>query len=66
MTAHQKPPSRRKSVRVGYTMAAKNPVESAQDREDAKSAARARRELKAGAFDGVSLDELEATIRRSD
>jgi len=47
-------------------MAAKNPVESAQDREDAKSAARARRELKAGAFDGVSLDELEATIRRSD
>jgi hypothetical protein len=65
MTAHQKPPAASRAVRVGYGLR-KSPAVAAQDREDAKSAARAQRELKAGTFDGISLDELAASVRRDD
>jgi hypothetical protein len=49
-----------------YAIPNKSASETAMDREDAKSAARALRDLKAGSFDGISLDELEARIRSSD
>lgn len=37
-----------------------------QDRSDARAAAKARRELQAGTFDGVSLADLEASIAQGD
>jgi hypothetical protein len=49
-----------------YAIPSKSASEIAMDREDAKSAARARHDLRAGTFDGISLDELEARIRSSD
>jgi hypothetical protein len=55
-----------RNASVAYAVPSKNGSEAAMDREDAKSAARARRDLRAGTFDGISLDELEARIRSND
>jgi hypothetical protein len=66
MTAHSKITPSRHTTRVGDLAPRKSPAETARDREDAKSAARARKDLQDGTFDGVSLDELEASLRQSD
>jgi antitoxin ParD1/3/4 len=51
---------------LAHHRARKSPGDAAQDREDARSAARARKDLQAGTFDGVSLDTLEGSLRQSD
>lgn len=62
MTVHSK--IGEPAVRVGGLAQTKTHTAVAQDREDAKAAASARRELRAGTFDGVSLDALEADLRK--
>ena len=62
MTAHSK-------ITTGHPAAraltpSKTAADVARDREDAKAAARARRELQSETFDGVSLDALEASLTK--